>query len=386
MPASERVNTFCRVCEPSCGLIANVDDGEITSLEPDRAHPVTGGFACHKGIALLDIHRDPDRLDHPLRRAGGSDTCLSWDQASQEVAARLQQIRDVHGAGAIASYTGNPLAFNSLAGPAISSFLLKNGIRRNFSSGTQDCSNKFAAGEAVFGSSTIHPIPDIDNTDFLLIFGANPRVSHMSFISIADPMKVLREATRRGAKIRFVDPRINESVKGIGEVIQVNPDTDVYLMAAMLHHLQASGQFATARLDHVAEHVDGLVAFIEPYSPQAVAKVVGIPAERICTLADEFAAAPRAAVYMSTGVNMGRQGTLAYWLLFMLSLVTDNFDRPGGNVYSEGFYPAARAGRVRSEPDYEATAFGDVRFVRGALPGNLMADMILDEANPTCRH
>jgi len=59
----------------------------------------------------------------------------------------------------------------------------------------------------------------------------------------------------------------------------------------------------------------------------------------------------------------------------MLSLVTDNFDRPGGNVYSEGFYPAARAGKVRSDPDYEATAFGDVRLVRGALPGNLMADI-----------
>ena len=60
--SERRVRTFCRVCEPSCGLVAHVRDGEITKLTPDREHPVTKGFACHKGIAVLDIHRDPDRL------------------------------------------------------------------------------------------------------------------------------------------------------------------------------------------------------------------------------------------------------------------------------------------------------------------------------------
>ena len=57
---AEEIPTFCRVCEPSCGLVARVENGEMVSLRPDRDHPVTGGFACNKGIAGLDIHRDPD--------------------------------------------------------------------------------------------------------------------------------------------------------------------------------------------------------------------------------------------------------------------------------------------------------------------------------------
>lgn len=382
MSARTQHHTFCRVCEPSCALVAEVEDGTITALKPDREHPVTQGFACHKGLAMLDIHRDPDRLDFPILRTASGDRRLNWDEAASEIAARLKDITDRHGQDAIAAYTGNPLAFNSLAGPAIGSFIVKNGIRRTFSSGTQDCTNKFAAGEAVFGSSTIHPIPDIDNTDFLLIFGANPRVSHMSFISIADPMKALRDARDRGTKIRFVDPRVNESVKGIGEVVQVNPDSDVYLMAAMLNYLHQTGRFRHDRLRETADHVEELIEFVAPYSPEAVAEVVGIAAGEIRRLADEFSAAPRAAVYMSTGVNMGRQGTLAYWLMFMLSLVTDNFDRAGGNIYAEGFYPAARAGRTRSEVSYEPTPFGDIRRIRGSLPGNLMADMILSDENP----
>ncbi len=377
-------NTFCRVCEPSCALVAEIEDDEIVSLKPDKNHPVTRGFACHKGLATLEIHRDPDRLNHPLKKtADGNFKALNWDEAATEIASRLSAVREKYGAESLASYTGNPLAFNTTAGPAIGSFLVKNQIRKNFSAGTQDCTNKFAGSEAIFGSSTIHPIPDLDHTDFLIIFGANPRISHMSFVSVADPMATLRNAKKRGAKIHFVDPRENESIKGIGELVQVHPDTDVYLMAAMLQHLHVTGQFDYDYIHEHADNIEGLKQFVSAYSPDRVAEVVGIPAEKIRSLADDFAAAKSAAVYMSVGVNMGRQGTLAYWLLFCLSVVTGNLDKPGGNIYSNGFYPAARAGRTGGkEINYEATPHGEVRRIRGSLPGNLLADMILAEENP----
>lgn len=377
-----KVHTFCRVCEPSCGLVAEVEGEKILSLKPDRDHPVTKGYACHKGIATLEIHNDPDRLSHPLIRNGTDFDKCSWTEAVEGISTALKKIQNQYGKEAVASYSGNPLAFNTLAGPAIGSFLVKSEIRRNFSSGTQDCTNKFAGSEAMFGSSTIHPVPDIHNTDFLLLFGTNPRVSNMSFVSIADPMKALREAKKRGADIRFVDPRVNESVKGIGEIVHVNPDTDVYLMAAMLHHLDQSNQFDETYLGEHGDNVAALREFITAYSPSRVASVVGISAKEIEDLADDFARAKSAALHMSTGVNMGRQGTLAYWLLFMLSMVTGNLDRPGGNLYSLGFYAAAKAGKSNVEDPYFESPFGPMRKIRGALPGNMMADMILAEENP----
>jgi anaerobic selenocysteine-containing dehydrogenase len=380
---SIKKTTFCRLCEPSCGLIAEIQDDQIISLAPDKDHPVTKGFACHKGFAMLDVHRDPDRMNYPAsRQSDGSLSRISWDEAFTGIADRLTAIQDKYGSEAIASYAGNPLAFNSLAGPAVGSFLVKNGIRRNFSSGTQDCTNKFAGSEAVFGSSTIHPIPDIDHTDFLLIFGANPRVSHLSFFSIADPMQALRSAKARGAKIRFVDPRKNDTVSGIGEVLRVKPDTDVYLMAAILCQLERSGLFDEKIIEQHGAHLHGLIEFIGQYTPEKVAAIVGISAAEIEHLANEFSAAPSAAVYMSTGVNMGRQGTLAYWLLHMLSFVTGNLDRRGGNLYSLGFYPAARAGRRTSESPFFDSPLGEMRRIRGSLPGTLLPDMIEMEENP----
>ncbi|MCK5886461.1 MAG: molybdopterin-dependent oxidoreductase, partial [Alcanivorax sp.] len=149
----------------------------------------------------------------------------------------------------------------------------------------------------------MHPLPDIDNADCLLIFGENPKVSHMSFISIADPMAKIRAACQRGARVFYINPRRIESASPkTGEVIQILPDTDFYLMAALLHEIDALGRFNQAVLRDHGNHVDELREVIAPYSADSVADVVGLSAGDIRTLADTFSAAKRASVHMSTGV------------------------------------------------------------------------------------
>jgi anaerobic selenocysteine-containing dehydrogenase len=375
------VRTFCRVCEPACGLVAQVEDGHLVALRPDRAHPISHGWACNKGLATLDIHHDPDRLSHPLKRTpSGAFQPISWEQAISEIAAKLRAIRDAHNDWSTALYIGNPTAFNALIGIGMTPFIAGLGTRQLYTAGTQDCSNKFAASEFVYGSSTVHPLPDFDHTNYLLVLGSNPAVSHMSFISIADPINVLRAAQRRGAKIRFVNPRRIESVKsGVGELIQIRPDTDVYFLAALLNELERIGAFDQAVITAHGKNIDELRAFIANYSPERVARVTGIAAETIREVARDWAAADGASVTMSTGVNMGRQGTLAYWLVQMLSFVTGNLDRRGGNIESVGYYPtASRSGRTDPARAFFDSRFGRIRHVRGSLPGNLLPDDILN--------
>ncbi len=381
-PDRAEVQTFCRVCEPACGLIADVEAGELVKLRPDKTNPVTRGFACNKGIAGVEIHRDPDRVDHPLRRkADGSFERVSWDEAIGEIAERLRGLLDRHGPDALAPYIGNPTAFNTLAQPAIGALFAQLGARRAFSSGTQDCANKFSGSEAVFGSSTMHPVPDLAHTDFFLSFGANPRVSHASFLSIADPVRVMREVVARGGRVVHVNPREIESEKTkAGETLLIRPDTDVYLLAALLCEIDRAGGFDEAVVAEHGKHVDELRAFISQYPAERVASATGIEAETIRQLARDFSSAPSASVHMSTGVNMGRQGTLAYWLLHMLSFVTGNLDRRGGNILSVGFYAAAKAGRRPFAEGFQDSEFGRMR--KGALPGNLLPDFIERSDDP----
>ena len=105
--------TFCRVCEPSCALIAEVENDKVVGLKPDREHPVTKGFACHKGIGFVDVHHDPDRLDCPLQKTVDGFQQCSWDDAVSDIAGQLKRIIDRYGADAVAGYTGNPTAFNA---------------------------------------------------------------------------------------------------------------------------------------------------------------------------------------------------------------------------------------------------------------------------------
>ncbi|MCG8591950.1 MAG: molybdopterin-dependent oxidoreductase [Proteobacteria bacterium] len=378
------IPTFCRVCEPSCGLVAQVEDERLVGLAPDRDHPVTKGFACHKGLAGLDVHRDPDRLNHPLRRTDkGVFERAHWDEAVAAIAGEIARLRDRYGPDSVGTYIGNPSAFNTTVAPAARSFLSQLGTRRTFGSGTQDCSNKFAGSEAVFGSSTIHPVPDVEHTDHLLILGANPRVSHMSFFSIADPVAKLRAIRKRGGTVRIVNPRrVEPEGSSVGEVVLIRPDTDLYLLAALLHTLESEGRIDRERLAAHGKRVEELFEFVRAYPAERAAGITGIDAETIRQLAREFAAASSASIHMSTGLNMGRQGTLCYWLVHMLSFATGNLDRRGGNLYATGFYPAAKAGRIDPERTYFDSPFGRIRRVRGDWPGNLLPDVIEADEDP----
>lgn len=376
------IRTFCRICEPSCGLVAHVDGATLVELKPDRAHPATKGFACHKGLAAVDINRDPDRLDRPqLRSVDGSWSTVSWDVAMAETATRLRAVIDAHGPDAVAAYVGNPSAFNALGSQHVAQMLRTLGVGRTFNSGTQDCANKFVASEAVFGTSLVHPIPDLDHTDLCIVIGENPRASQASFFSIPNVLGTMRRAAARGARFVFVNPRrIETPAQGIGDTLLIRPDTDVWFLAALLNEIDRLGGFDRHVIERHGANVDGLRAFLAPYTPDSVQAVTGIPADRIAELAAAWVSTPRASVHASTGINMGRQGTLAYWLVHMLSFVTGRLDTEGGNLKSDGFFPNAASGAADTAQMYSDTEFGRLR--RGALPGVLMADAILDSAAP----
>ena len=389
MKAIRRARTFCRICEPLCPLVATVDDLDgVVKLEPDRDHPVSKGFACHKGLNFIDIHNSPDRVNTPLRRVNAKDELpaqfepVSWDDAFSDIGKRLRAIRDRHGPDAISTYFGNPVSLNSNAFPLAASLGSQIGSRRNFNAGTQDTANKPAAVEAVFGTLNLFPIPDFANTHYLLCFGSNPKVSHWTYTSLHRPLSVLQDIVGRGGKVRFINPRrIESSNDATGEVTLIKPDSDVYLMAAILHQLEHLGCFDAPYLAALGRNLDGLRAFIAAYSPEHVQHVTGVDPAIVRTIAREYAAAPAAALYMATGVNQGRQGTLAYWLLLMMSFVTGNLGRTGGDYYAKGFYPNARP--VAPQPAVVVdTDTGPLGVVGGALPGFALGSLIAAERDP----
>jgi anaerobic selenocysteine-containing dehydrogenase len=299
----------------------------------------------------------------------------------REIAERLTAVIGRHGTNAVAAYTGNPLGFNAVASDSLATLLRGLRLTRTFSSGTQDCMNKFVASEAVFGTRTVHPIPDIEASQFVLVIGANPRASHGSFISIANMTQELRAARSRGARIVFVNPRAVETPeRGVGETVLIRPDTDVWFLASLLHEIDRIGGFDAGVIARHGRNIEGLRSFLAAYPPERTAPVTGISASTIEDLARTWVDADGASVHASTGLNMGRNGTLAYWLVHMLSFVTGNLDREGGNFKSDSFYPNARSGASVVDTSFTDSEFGRVR--KGTLPGTLLSHYVLDVDEP----
>jgi len=377
------VPTYCRICEPQCAMIASVEDEQVVRLLPDKDHPVHKGFACHKGLNFVELHRDPDRINFPQVRRNNKQAAtaefeqLDWATAAEQISQRITALADKYGSDALGMYVGNPSAFNSTGREAARRFARAVGVKYSFGSGTQDCSNKFAASEALFGTANLHPIPDFKHTNYFLSIGSNPKISHVSFVHMTNPMAALRDIVARGGTVTHINPRkIESATPSTGDVVQIKPDTDVYFLAALLHDIHVQGLVDQDWVEQHADNVDALWQFVADYSPAAVADVVGVDAEAISKIARDFAGADGASVHMSTGANMGRQGTLAYWLVQMLSLVTGNLGRTAGNIYSPGYFPAATVGKPKSDNPFYESPFGEMRRIAGSLPGNLLAEHI----------
>ena len=158
--ATEEKITYCRICEPLCGMVATVTDGEVTKLRPDKDHPLSKGFACPKGIAMTEIQNDPDRVTHPLRRKpDGSFEQVSWEVALDEIGSRLGTIKDTYGGDSIGWYMGNPGAFSYSHPLWVKGFIDGLGSQHYYTASSQDVSNRFAASSSALRLAVRAPDP-----------------------------------------------------------------------------------------------------------------------------------------------------------------------------------------------------------------------------------
>lgn len=371
--------TFCRICEATCGLRATVDGDHIVGLEPDQDHVVTKGYSCIKGLRYHEIHHSPDRLRSPLKRIGERFEEISWEQALGEIGAKVRQLVDEHGGDSVSAYLGNPISFSLLPPILTSAFLQGLGSHNLFQTGSQDCNNKFAAAQRVYGFPFIQPFPDVDRTECLIMLGSNPAVSRASFIQLPDPVRRLRAIEQRGGKVFLVNPRRTETAKQLGTQVFIRPNTDVYFLLSFLHEVLARDAVDRERIRRYMKGLETLRKVADPWPPDRTAEVTGIAAEMLRGMVDVYLDADGAALFSSTGVNQGSHGTLAFWIQESINAITGNLDRLGGTLVGRGYiddFPKhARKGGHTMRKD--RSRIGQLPSVADTFPAGLLADEIL---------
>jgi anaerobic selenocysteine-containing dehydrogenase len=324
---------ICPLCEACCGLELKVRDGRVVSIRGHEEDVFSAGYICPKGVALKDLHEDPDRLRMPLVKRGGVFREASWDEAFAEIERRLPPIIAAHGRDAVALSLGNPGAHKMgllLYGPKLRKAL---GTRNVFSASTLDQMPRHLASGLLFGNLFSVPVPDIARTDYLLMLGANPVASNGSMWSVPDFRGKAKALRARGGRLVVVDPRRTETAAQADEHHFIRPGADVFLLAGMVHTLFADNLVRLGRLAPFVNGVDAEQSAIRPFGPDAVAARCGISPDTIRRLAREFAAAPRAAVYGRIGTCTQEYGSLATWLIDVLNVLGGRLDEPGGSMF-----------------------------------------------------
>ncbi|MGB1581580.1 MAG: molybdopterin-containing oxidoreductase family protein, partial [Nevskiales bacterium] len=348
------------------------------SVKPDKTHPVSKGYACIKGSAIGELHHDPDRVNYPLKKVNGEWQQISWDQAISEIGSKVKSLRKEHGKRSIAHYTGNPTAFSMQNFLYSASFMPALGSPNVFSSASIDLNNKFHVSEAVYGMLDVHPIPDFDHCEFFLCMGSNPMVSQMSVLSVTNVMDKLKAVEKRGGRVVIVDPRRTETAQKLQEHHFIKPGADVWLLLGMLHVIAHEGEIDTRPYRQYAQGIDDFIASAKDWTPERVAPLTGIDASTIRDLATAYAGAKGGVLYMSTGVNMGPFGSLAYWLVQGLSLITGNLDAKGGLVFAQGPFDMTKIIQaLEGDKTHKPRSLKDGwQHEGGAFPSAALADEI----------
>ena len=372
----------CNLCEAICGIEITVRDGKQLDIRGDKDDPFSRGYICPKAVALQDLHYDPDRLRHPVRRTATGWEEISWDEAFSEVARNLKRIRAEYGRDSVATYLGNPSVHNYGVLLFAPGFIRSLKTRNRYSATSVDQLAHHLAAYLMFGHPLLVPIPDIDRTDFFLILGANPAVSNGSMMTAPGMGRRLEEIRRRGGKVVLIDPRANETARFADQHLFIRPGTDVLLLAALLQVVFSEGLANLDALSSFTKGAEKVAQLVAEFTPERVAAITGIEAQHIRLLAREFATAKSAVAYGRIGVSTQEFGGVCQWLLTVLNVVTGNVDRPGGAMFTLPAFDPIKAPKSLSPGGSFARRHTRVRKLPefwGEFPVAALAEEILTE-------
>jgi anaerobic selenocysteine-containing dehydrogenase len=342
-------------CPDSCGVLVTVDElsGRAVKVQGDPSHPVTRGFLCGKVAKYLDRVYSPDRLLYPMRRRVGvpkgplsqgreaeAFERITWDEALDEIAARLKGIAAEFGPESVLPYsyagTIGQLGYGSMD---------RRFFHRLGASQLDRTICATAGGTAlksVYGVKLGTTPQDFAHAGLIIAWGANIHGNNIHL------WPFIEEARRNGARLIVIDPYKTRTAALADEHLVINPGTDAALALGLMHVILGEGLEDREYIDRCAIGFAELKAHAlkVEHSPENVERTTGIAAETIVRLAREYARAGRngrkpAAIRLNYGIQRSENGGTAARAVCMLPLLTGSWQSKGGGLQlsTSGSFP-----------------------------------------------
>lgn len=336
-------------CPDACSWEVTVEDGRAVRMRGNPAHPVTRGALCVKVNRYLEQTAAPDRVLHPMRRVGrkgeGRFERIGWDEALDEIAGRLEGIAREYGGEAIWPFhgTGSLGYVQGMEGFAGRRFF--NVLGASIHEATI-CSAAGTTGLAyTLGTAGGMDPEDFARSRLIILWGTNPLTSGHHI------WKFIQDARRDGAYVVAIDPVRTRSAAQADEHLAPFPGTDAALALGLLNVIVGMGAHDQAYIDAHTLGWDAFRARIEEFTPERVAKLTGLPEERIVGLGARIARTRPTAIRATQGMQRHAGGGMALRTLACVPGVTGDWGLPGGGLcYStSGHFPLNLPGLIRPD-------------------------------------
>jgi len=365
--------TACVMCAQNCGLEVQVADNTMVKVRPDKDNPRSRGYACRKGLSIAYHQHHAQRLSYPLKRVGRGFERISWDQAVEEIAAKLATIIDDHGPRSFAYMGGGGQGCHFEA--AFGVRLLRGmGSHYHYNALGQELTGHFWAWGRATGRQYLFGGPDHHQTDVLVAMGWNGMMSHQ----MPQTRRFLTRFAKDPAKVLVViDPRLSETAQIADIHLPVRPGTDALLTRAMIAIILEEGW---QNSEYIRQHVSGfdtIRPWFEGFDARAALKVCQLDYAQVHDVCHLFATR-KSSLHQDLGVFMNRHSTATSCLGIILLAICGRIGVPGGNVIPGYLMPIGAHSDERDPRTWRTVATG-YPAIMGVFPPNAVPEEILND-------
>ncbi len=323
------LRSVCRICHGGCGTIVTIRNGKVTEIKGDTASPMSQGWMCVKGLASPEIANHPDRLEHPLRRKGrrgaGEWERISWEEAIDGIASRLDEIRKETGPESIALGQGTGRHHYM----HVVRFANALGTPNWYEPGLANCFiPRITVSNLTYGGFVVGDYYGQVHPKCILFWGHNPIVSSPDGeLSIA-----IKRALDSGSIGIAVDPRKSETAKRCKQWLPVRPGTDAALALAMVHVIITESIYDREFVEKWTIGFDELKSHVAGYTPEWAEKITGVKSSDIVLAARTYALNKPAILDWGLAIEQNVNSLQTVRALAILRAITGNIDVPGGDI------------------------------------------------------
>lgn len=349
------VFSLCFMCSVRCPIKVGVRNGHVDWIQGNPHVAGIDGSLCPRGSAGKALLYDDQRLQSPLIRVGergsGNWRKASWDEAIEYVGSKLKEIVETHGGHAVALGERAQLATH-----VSKTFLKAIGSPNHFTHDALCKGSMNTACRSMFGYTDGQVGINYANTRHIVLYGRNIFES----INVKE-VNTLMEALEKGAKLTYIDPRVNVTASKAHRYWMIRPGTDLALNYALIHVILKERLYDTGFVDKWVHGLTELRDFVENCTPEWAEQETGIPAHEMVALAREMSR-DKPAVIFHYGYRCASHQNEIYMRrsLLMLNALMGSVEAKGGIFFKKG------AGAEGGKPARKLTeqAFPKIRVPR----------------------